>query len=393
MSETDQAQVLFELQPVVHGRFLGVAALNRPARLNALNLQMCRMLLDQFRIWASDESVVGILLVGAGAKGFCAGGDVAEIARNIRAGGPNRFVYGDQFFGIEYQLDLLIHQFPKPVIAFAHGVCMGGGLGLFAGASHRIVSDQAKLGMPEIHIGLFPDVGGGYFLNRMPGNAGVLMATTGLVINEADALFGGLADFFWPVEDRAKLIQGLAQLDWTGDARVDRERLSLWLLMASRKYSSGLPSSNLRQYFDAIRYLAMLPNPIALRDALLAAAREDPWFQTPADSLSHGSPTSAALIIEYLRRCKRMSLQQVLELDWIVASNCQRGHDFSEGVRALLIDKDRKPKWSPKKRKTSALNWLPHIFSSDLAKQAFASVPRPCGSQLLRQSLQWRTAR
>ncbi len=349
MSEADQAPVLFERQPVVDGRFLGIASLNRPARLNALNLPMCRLLLDQFRIWASDESVIGILLIGAGAKGFCAGGDVAEVARNIRAGGPDRFVYGDQFFGIEYQLDLLIHQFPKPIIAYAHGVCMGGGLGLFAGASHRIVSDQAKLGMPEIHIGLFPDVGGGYFLNRMPGNAGLLMAMTGLVINEADALFGGLADFFWPVEDRTKLIQGLTQIHWTGDARTDRERVSLWLLLASRKYSSGLPTSNLKQYFDAIRYLTMLPNAIGLRDALLAAAREDPWFQAPADALLHGSPTSAALILEYLRRTRKMSLQQVLELDGVVARNCQRKHDFAEGVRALLIDKDRKPKWSPDK--------------------------------------------
>ena len=381
MSDTEQAPVLFELQPVVHGRFLGVAALNRPARLNALNLEMCRLLLDQFRIWASDESIVGILLVGAGAKGFCAGGDVAEVARQIRAGGPGRYVYGDQFFSVEYQLDLMIHQFPKPIIAYAHGVCMGGGLGLFSGASHRIVSDQAKLGMPEIHIGLFPDVGGGYFLNRMPGNAGLLMATTGLVINEADALFGGLADFFWPIEDRAKLIQGLAQLDWTGKASSDRKQVSLWLLMASRKYSSGLPTSNLRQYFDAIRYLTMLPDAIGLRDALLAASQEDPWFKAPAESLAHGSPTSAALIVEYMRRTRKMSLAEVLELDWLVARQCQRGHDFAEGVRALLIDKDRKPKWSPERledvspeRGVSALRVVRSLFLPPVVSPFCVSV-------------------
>lgn len=347
MSEPQQDSVLFELQPVLGGRFLGIAALNRPERLNALNLKMCCALLEQFRIWASDEGIVGIVLVGAGAKGFCAGGDVAEVVRSIRAGGAGRFVYGDQFFSIEYQLDLLVHRFPKPIIAYAHGVCMGGGLGLFAAASHRIVSDRARLAMPEIHIGLFPDVGGGYFLNQMPGNAGRLLATSGLVINEADALFGGLADFFWPVEDRSRLVQGLAQLDWTGNAMLDAERVSLWLLLASRKYAAGLPSSNLRQYFDAIRYICALPSAIGMRDALVAAARDDPWFQAPADSLVRGSPTSAALILEYLRRCQKMSIRQVLELDLIVARNCQRAHDFPEGVRASLIDKDRKPDWSP----------------------------------------------
>ncbi len=347
MSEPGRDSVLFELQPVVGGRFLAIAALNRPARLNALNLEMCRLLLEQFHAWASDESIVAILLVGAGAKGFCAGGDVAEVVRQIRAGGAGRFVYGDQFFRTEYQLNLLMHEYPKPIIAFAHGVCMGGGLGLFAGASHRIVSDQAKLAMPEIHIGLFPDVGGGYFLNQMPGNAGRLLATTGLVINEADALFGGLADFFWPIEERTKLIQGLAQLEWSGEARLDSGRLSHWLLMASRKYASGLPTSNLRQYFDAIRFMTAIPSAVGLRDALLAAAREDPWFQTPLDNLMHGSPTSAVLILEYLRRCKKRSIRQVLELDLTVAKHCQRSHDFPEGVRALLIDKDRKPQWSP----------------------------------------------
>ena len=338
--------VLFETRVTHCGHLIGVATLNRPRQLNALNLLMCGLLLEQFSRWASDQQIVAVLLIGAGDKGFCAGGDVADVARHIRAAGPQRYVYGDRFFAVEYQLDALMHTYPKPLLAYAHGVCMGGGLGLFAAASHRIVSDRARLAMPEIHIGLFPDVGAGYFLNRMPGNAGILMATTGLIINEADALFAGLADHFWPHEERAHLLDGLLALTWQGDARLDRIALDEWLALSARRYLRGLPVSNLRQYFDAIRYITSATTAAALRDSLLAAAREDPWFESAAESLTKGSPVSAVLILEFLRQTRKLSIEQVLALDLRVARQCQRNHDFAEGVRARLIDKDRNPAWS-----------------------------------------------
>ncbi|MFM8556142.1 MAG: enoyl-CoA hydratase/isomerase family protein, partial [Betaproteobacteria bacterium] len=180
---TDEAPVVFEEWPTGGRRKVGVARLNRPRQLNAITLRMCELLRDRLREWASDEDVVAVWLEGAGDKGFSAGGDVAEVIRQVRAGGPRRFVYGDSFFEVEYQLDRMIHEYPKPLIGWIHGVCMGGGLGLVAGASTRIVTEQARLAMPEIHIGLFPDVGGGYFLNRVPGHAGIVMALTGLTIN------------------------------------------------------------------------------------------------------------------------------------------------------------------------------------------------------------------
>lgn len=346
---TAESPVVFETRETGSGHLLGMATLNRPRQLNALNLAMCELMLDQFRCWASDERIVAVVLQGAGEKGYCGGGDVAGIVREIRAGGPQRFVYGDRFFDVEYTLDLLIHQFPKPFVVYSHGVCMGGGVGLMAGASHRIVSEQTRLAMPEIHIGLYPDVGAGWFLNRVPGRLGRLMAATGLVLNEADALFAGFADFFWSIEERDRLFDGLGTLAWTGHARSDRVLLSEWLLIDSRRYVPGLPTSNLRQYFDALRYLAAIPSPLGLRDALQVAADDDPWFAAPAQGLAKGSPTTAAVVYEYLDRCRNLSIAQVLELDSRMARRFQREHDFVEGVRALLIDKDKNPQWSPQR--------------------------------------------
>jgi enoyl-CoA hydratase/carnithine racemase len=340
------APVLFEEMPA--GRFrIGIATLNRPRQINALNLEMCQMLLDRLRAWRADQGIAAVLLKGAGERGFCAGGDVSEVVRHIRAGGDQRFVYGDAFFEVEYTLDRLIHRFGKPLVSYAHGVHMGGGLGLTAGASHRIVSEGSRIAMPEIHIGLFPDVGGGYFLNRVPGAAGTVMALTGLTINEADALFAGLADYFLPMEALPGLIDSLAGLPWQGEPAADRIRLTEHLRSMSRRFMPGLPVSNLRQYFDAIRYIGLMPTAAAMRDALAVAAGEDPYFEPAARALAEGSPTAARVSFEYLARSRRQSLEEVLAMDLTLARRFQRLHDFPEGVRALLIDKDRKPRWSP----------------------------------------------
>ncbi len=339
--------VLFHEIPVGGGRRIGHATLNRPRQLNALNLEMCATLLAQLRRWRADTGVVAVLLDGAGDRGFCAGGDVAEVVRHVRAGGDARYVYGDAFFETEYQLDALIHRFPKPVIAWSHGVCMGGGVGLVAGASHRVVSERTQLAMPEIHIGLFPDVGGGWFLERVPGGIGRVMALTGLRMNEADALYAGLADVFVPNEARTQVWEQVLALPWSGDAQRDRAELTACLLEAHGRFHLGLPQSPLRQYFDALRHIASQPSAPRMRDALLAAAGDDPWFEAPANALAHGSPTTAVVALEYLRRARTMSLEQVFDLDLVLARQFQRHHDFAEGVRALLIDKDRKPAWSP----------------------------------------------
>lgn len=341
MSTPAESPVLFEEIPAGPAR-IGVATLNRPAQVNALTLDMCSLMLERLRAWQSDEGIVAVVLRGAGDKGFCAGGDVAQVVREVRAGGPRRYVYGDAFFTVEYDLDLLIHTFGKPVVSLAHGVTMGGGVGLAVGASHRVVFRNLRMAMPEIHIGLFPDVGGGWFLNRTPPGVGLLMALTGLLVGEADALFANLADYCLASEDRAGLLDRLASLAWTGDGRRDAGMLDTFL--ASVAVPCG-PSAVAARAQD-IQALSRLPDAGAYSRALLARADRDDWWSAPARSLAQGSPTAATVTWEYMRRSRLLSIGQTLELDLVLAKACQRGHDFPEGVRALLIDKDRSPNWS-----------------------------------------------
>ena len=328
------------------GRQIGIARLNRPGQLNALNLAMCQAMLDQFRAWASDESIACVLLAGNGPKGFCAGGDVAEVIRSVRAGGPQRFVYGDAFFDVEYQLDLLIHLYPKPFITWAHGVDMGGGVGLSVAGSERIVTEGLKLAMPEIHIGLFPDVGGGWFLNRVPGEAGLLLAMTGAIINEADALYARLADHVIANDRQPAFIDALAALDWGGPIAAQRGRLRDLCRSFAAQSAVSLPQSGLMKHHHLIREICSGSSAQAVLEGLKAAAEHEPWFSGPYKNLAAGSPTAACVTFEYMQRCKHLGIRQVLELDLILARQCQRNPDFPEGVRALLIDKSRDPKWS-----------------------------------------------
>lgn len=329
------------------GRRIGIARLDRPGQLNALNLAMCASMLDTFRAWASDESIACVMLAGNGPKGFCAGGDVAEVIRHVRGGTPQRFVYGDAFFEVEYQLDALIHRYPKPFVTWAHGVDMGGGVGLSVAGSERIVTEGLKLAMPEIHIGLFPDVGGGWFLNRVPGEAGLLLAMTGAIVNEADALYARLADHAIAHARQPAFVAAMAGLDWSGSLDAQRARLRAFCRAFAADSPLALPDSALRRHHDAIREIGMAGTAEGLLDALRAAAAHESWFVRPLENLAAGSPTAARVTFEYMRRCRLLGLEQVLALDLVVARQCQRHHDFPEGVRALLIDKRRDAVWSP----------------------------------------------
>jgi enoyl-CoA hydratase/carnithine racemase len=324
---------------------IGIVTLNRPKQVNALTLEMCELMLKQLSAWADDDSVVAIVLQGAGEKGFCAGGDVAEVIRNVRAGGDQRYHYGDEFFTVEYALDLLIHQYPKPMVALSHGVCMGGGLGLIAGASHRVFATDSTIAMPEIHIGLFPDVAGGYFLNRVRDGAGTLIALTGHIASADDALAIGLADHVVGTAAMAPMIDAMTQLAWT-DSPPDNHLL-LTAMLDSIADAPREGGSELAKRAALTRALAASASVGEFRDQLVALATHDAYFESAARNLMRGSPTAAHVSFEYLHRSKNFDVEAVLALDLILAKQFQRHHDFSEGVRALLIEKDKAPKWSP----------------------------------------------
>lgn len=344
-------EVRFRREATACGRAIGVATLNRPRAINALTLAMCEAMLRELRAWQSDESIVCVVIEGAGEKGFCAGGDVAEVIRRVRAGGPDRFVYGDRFFEVEYTLDLLIHCYAKPIVALAHGICMGGGLGLMVGAQERIVVDGARFAMPEIHIGLFPDVGGGWFLNRLPRGLGHVLALTGATLDAREALAVGLADHVISADRAATLVEALASAHWPeSEPRALRACAAALVGQHVGERLDEAPSAGLLasgRLAALARAASTSVHVTDYRDQLLALARDDAHFERLAQGLARGSPTAAHVIWRYLARTRALGIAEVLALDLVLARRFQRGHDFAEGVRAVLIDKDRAPRWAP----------------------------------------------
>ena len=341
--------------PTACGRRFGHATLNAPQRLNALSLEMIDRLAPQLAAWAEDSEIVGVLLDGSGDKAFCAGGDVAALYRAIKAV-PAGQVAPEvaTFFEHEYRLDHLIHTYRKPLLCWGQGVVMGGGLGLLAGASHRVVTPSTRMAMPEITIGIYPDVGGSWFLRRMPGRAGLFLALTGAPINAADARFAGLADYLIDEGEHARLPALIGATHWhapdEGDSAsgsaANHARLSALLEPLSIRPANAIPTSRLRTNFDRIE--ALIGN-----DSLADIARrlhaltddQDPWLATAGNTFAHGAPSSARLSWELWQRTRHMSLAEVFRVEYLVSVACTSKADFAEGVRALLIDKDRKPRW------------------------------------------------
>ncbi|MYN06208.1 enoyl-CoA hydratase/isomerase family protein [Pseudoduganella aquatica] len=356
------APVLFRTLPCRSkaggGALIGVATLNAPATLNALSLEMIALLETQLAAWEADPAVVLVMLEGAGDKAFCAGGDLQQLYRSMRehhaspqSADPLANAYAREFFGREYALDLSIHTYAKPVLAWGHGIVMGGGIGLMAGASHRVVTEASRLAMPEVAIGLYPDVGGSWFLSRAPGHTGPFLALTGAALNAADAQFARLADYRLAHADKARLIDMLQSEVWAAPGTVAPPGANHHMLGAMlaklQKAAPPAPASPLREHYDLINELCASGNfgDMVLRIASLES--EDRWLQKAATALRKGSPGAAWLAVAIQQRAKYLSLAEVFQLELDVSLICAARPDFAEGIRALIIDKDMQPRWQP----------------------------------------------
>jgi len=339
--------VLFREAVTANGRKIGYAMLNSEKSLNALSLTMIRLLDAQLCSWAADSAIACVVLHGAGEKAFCAGGDVRSLFDAMRRH-PGSLPNPDTcpFFAEEYRLDHFIHHYPKPFLVWGSGIVMGGGLGLFAGASHRVVTETSRVAMPEITIGLFPDVGGSWFLPRVPGKAGLFLALTGASINGHDLLRARLADHFLRAADRDTVFAALSTAAWAGDPLQDRHLLGQLLDGYSAQASELLPASKLEQHATLIETLCSGSTLATVVGAITGYAGEDAWLRKAAAALKAGSPTTAALVWELMRRGADLSLADVFRLELSVALHCCASGDFAEGVRALLIDKDNTPRWA-----------------------------------------------
>jgi enoyl-CoA hydratase len=307
---------------------LGHIILNRPQAMNALTHGMVKAITAALTEWENDESVSTILLTGAGERGLCAGGDIVAIYRDALDGGHETA----RFWADEYKLNALIAQYPKPYVALMDGVVLGGGVGVSAHASVRIVTERTKLGMPETGIGFVPDVGGTFLLSRAPGELGTHVALTAGTITGPDAIALGLADFYMSSDKLPALARALAE----GDAHETVQAFAV------NDYSPSALALE-RVWIDECY---AFDDVAAILDALQQASA--PAARGASERIRAKSPTALKITLESLRRARQIPLlEEALDQEYRVSLRCLASSDFHEGIRAQVIDKDRSPRWSP----------------------------------------------
>ncbi|TFY85185.1 enoyl-CoA hydratase/isomerase family protein [Pseudomonas nabeulensis] len=329
-----QEEVLAEVR-----NHIGHLTLNRPAGLNAITLEMVRSLSRQLQAWADDPAVYAVVLRGAGEKAFCAGGDIRSLYDSFKNGDTLH----QDFFVEEYALDLTIHHYRKPVLALMDGFVLGGGMGLVQGADLRVVTERSRLAMPEVAIGYFPDVGGSYFLSRIPGELGTYLGVTGVQIRAADALYCGLADWHLDSARLSDLDQKLDLLKWHDSPLKDLQGV---LAKLAVQQLPDAPLAALRPVIDHFFALPDVPSIVEqLQEVTVADSHE--WALNTANLMQTRSPLAMAVTLEMLRRGRRLRLEECFALELHLDRQWFERGDLIEGVRALIIDKDKTPRWNP----------------------------------------------
>jgi enoyl-CoA hydratase/carnithine racemase len=337
--------VHFQQIALSNGVFLGEILL-ASSRLNAQSLPMVLKIREQIEAWRNDPLLVAVLVRGEGERAFCAGGDIRALYHAMSK--PEFLHEGDDFFRHEYDLCRELHRYPKPVIAWGNGIVMGGGWGIFAAASHRIVTESSVLAMPEVSIGLFPDVGASFWLQQLQGQMGRLLALTGSRLNAADALAFGAAEFALPATAFNDLIAILQELPWSGIGERDAELASGTLAALSAAWPCPLPESVWLPLADEVDAMCAGDDLLAICERIQQYQGDATALRLAAELQATGSPTSIYLTWEMALRAQSLSYDEVVEMEWLGARNCLRHGDFHEGVRAKLIDRDDQPQWSPK---------------------------------------------
>lgn len=328
---TEQALILHEIR-----QNLGVITINRPRALNALSGPMLAEIDRLLVEFEADSRVSAVLIHGAGERGLCAGGDIVALYHLMDSDQET----AQEYFRIEYSLNYRISQFSKPYIAIMDGIVLGGGMGVSAHGSHRVVTENSRIGMPETGIGFSPDIGGLKLLSEVPDEVGTMMAMTGKQISGADALWAGLADYFVPSEKLEELTKAL-------EAATDAELVDAIIA----KFHQSPPESPLSENTSWINTAFAGDSAEEIHDAVAAHASASAHGSELAaellQALEHNSPTGIKMALYGIRKAKNSTLAQTLNTDLVVTVNSMRGHDLREGIRAQVIDKDRNPQWQP----------------------------------------------
>jgi enoyl-CoA hydratase len=310
---------------------VGIIVLNRPKALNALTHGMVRAIWPQMLAWKDDPAVTRVIITGAGEKAFCAGGDIRALYDLGKAG---RQAEAKPFWKEEYTLNHLLKTYPKPVVSLLNGIVMGGGVGMSFHGSHRVASEKLMFAMPEVGIGFFPDVGASWFLPRLPHRIGTYLALTGARIALGDAMALGLAT---NAVESARMAELAVALETAEPVDIILQRFAL-----------PVPASPLMEHKALIADIFAEDSlPAIMAKLSYAALGGSPFASQTLETMQLKSPTSMAIALEQVKLGASMSFADVMRMEYRIVCRIADGHDFYEGVRAVIVDKDQKPFWKP----------------------------------------------
>lgn len=329
---------------------LGLITLNRPSALNSLSLTMILAMQHQLSLWKEDTGIRAVVVQAAPGSAFCAGGDIRSLYFSGRLNDAKQM----EFFWHEYRLNHFIHHFGKPYISLIDGMVMGGGVGISLHGSHPVACDNFVFAMPETGIGFFPDIGASYLLTRCSGNLGIYLGLTGNRLGSHDALKAGLVKKIIASDQISALLNTLKNTDLTEDSfkGVDQCLKEYELVPSSEEPSQIKPQINVCFAHSDVETIKA-----SLQDL------EGVWAASVDNNLSQKSPLSLKVTLAQLHKAKGLTLAQCLQMDYDIVSHFMHGRDFYEGVRALLIDKDKKPHWNPERLDLVTENMVNHYFT------------------------------
>lgn len=345
-----------------NGRQLVQGVLDDPPALNALSPAMARDMLAALDEWRNDNDIAAIILRGGGDRHFCAGGNIREIATMMR---EQRWDQVSAFFFDEYRLDMTLYDYPKPIIGWGNGALMGGGMGVFQGCTLRLVTPTLKMAMPEVHIGLFPDVGAAWFLRRVPPPLGLFLGLSGVTINAHDARYARLADFVMPDEGYDAFVARLVGAELGGDATDDLQEVQY--IAADMALASAEEEPMLAQAQAEITACCQYGRVASIAAVLTQAAH--PWLRQVSERLAAASPGAVVYWYRHWQALQEATMAEVFAADYRGMLAFARDGEFAEGVRALVIDKDRKPRWRHGGYDEVPENW-PRVHDEDVAVAA-----------------------
>ena len=345
-----------EILARIEGR-VGRITLNRPAALHALTTNMVRLMTQALLAWREDPAVELVMFDHAGERGFCAGGDIRMLADSGAADGR----LAREFFYLEYQLNDLLFRYPKPTLAIMDGITMGGGVGLAQPCRYRVATERTTFAMPETGIGLFPDVGGGWFLSRMPDHMGLWLALTGARIKAADCELLGIATDFVPADRIAELKDGVV---------ADTDAVET--LLTELEGDAGRPP--VAQHQDEIARIFRAASVEAIIAGLQAADSE--WAREQLKVLATKSPQTLKVAFRQLQRGARAAtFAENMAMEYRIGARVVQRHDFLEGVRAVIVDKDNAPRWDPPTLEAVDTTLLDEIFALLPSAEEWSPLP------------------